>query len=248
LSAINDYPNLESVTEDFTSRAQNLNNTYWLAVALVKQDSWDCNLLNGVENIISQMPPRQKQELTKKFDNLIPQKSKSWKEEYDREFLDLLIEVLGWDWLSKKYNSSAVEFRNTPDLEVLNKCGNVVAAMECKNFWISKEEESRIESIINKGNGVYLKPTESRLILLDFSKNPFLKKVKRDLCKAEEQLDKTKLKKNRFILINFSFDFSLRTQYKKTKDLIRLINRILKPRTELIAFSDYQSSDLTDCD
>ncbi len=241
MNETSNYPNLQSVTHDFESRAQALNDCeYWLALAKTSTHPWNKTFLARLDNIIGKMPPHEKQELTVKFNKLIPKNAKSWKEEYDKRFLDILIEILGWDWLSNKYHGSIVKFRNRPDLQVVNDGGEVVAALECKHFWMSGEEEQYLESTRRSLENVRAREVDQRLILGDPSQNPFLWKLMCVLCKAEEQLSVIGLRDNKFIFINFDLDTSSRLQLEDTKALLERLNAVLRNRgIEFIAFQDY---------
>lgn len=236
------YPDLQSATNGFESRAQALNrNEYWLARAKAKQDSWYQGFLKRLDNIIGKMPADEKQGLTKKFNNIIPRNATNWNGQYDERCLDIFIEILGWGWLSDKYQGLAVKFRDTPDLEALNDSGRVVAAMECKNFWMSKKENEYLQSTMKSLENIKAREVDQRLVLNDPSENPFLWKLMCILCKAEEQLNRSGPQDKKFIFVNFSLDTSSRLQIEDTKALIRRLATVLQRRDiDFIAFQDLE--------
>lgn len=241
MSEVTNCANLHSATAGFEDRAKALNDDkYWLALAEAKKNQWRQAFLTRLDNTIGKMPLDENREVNQKFNRIIPARAKCWKEQYDEGFLDILIEILGWGWLSERYSSSVINFRNTPDLEVLDDQGSIVAAMECKNFLESKRERDYHKSIRGNLKNIEAREVDQRLISNDPAENPFLWKLMCVLCKAEEQLNMSGLQDNKFVFINFDFDDSSLVQIDGTKVLLGRLANVLKGRgVEFVAFQGY---------
>ena len=233
MSEVSNYANLHSVTAGFESKAQVLGkHAYWLA----RGNKPGNPIFSRIDIMIGKMPSDQRQKLTKKFGDIIPDRAKRWNEQYDERCKDIFTEILGWDWL----NALSVEFRETPDILVLDKQGKVLAAMECKHFAHSEEEKSWLQApsgkvIMGKIHGQH--------------ETQFQQKLQNILDKAEEQLNKTGLKDNKFIFMNFSLDtwawlqtldLSSRLGIDDIQALIAEKQSVLRNKgIEFIAFQNY---------
>ena len=213
------YPTLESITKNFANFAiKHIGETFWLARA--KQRQVAAKYLEKLETIIVRMSNQERIKLKDKFDRIIPKQAGGWIYRYDDRFLDLVIEILGFGYLiKKKYDPS---FTTTPDI-VGYKKGIKVAAMECKNFWMSQCERDYLRSTMESVDNIKGRRVDATLTLPEF-RNPFYRKLISVIDKATSHLSQLNENvKERIIFINFSFDVGAGLQREK------IINDILKP-------------------
>lgn len=230
------YDNLQLVTSGFEEKARRIGSGQaWIFKAKSSQRNEYRSLLTKLDRIVGGMPDIERDKLTKRFSDIIPVSAQQFKEEYDNQFLDALVEVLGWGWLHDKYPSCKVQFSEPPDLVVQDDAGKAIAAMACKKIRISDEDRTYFEKHQAK-----TKPVKDSITSPDCTENPFLGKVMDTLRKAEEQLGEVETS-DKFIFIDFSWDMSALIQKPQVEDLTKRLAAGLQGRSiKLIAFEYYQ--------
>ncbi|MBI2303184.1 MAG: hypothetical protein HYU86_00355 [Chloroflexi bacterium] len=232
------YDNLQQVMGTFEQKAGEISSRQaWIFKA--RQQNAVIQLLVKLDRIVSDMPYTEKEKLAKRFSNIIPKSATQFRREYDDQFLEALVEVLGWGWLRDKYPSQEVRFSEPPDLIVQDDTGQVVAAMACKKIRTSDEDRDYFKS--HQGE---VRTVNMRLISSNIGENPLLRKVKNTLHKGEEQLSKVEAS-SKFIFIDFSWDVSAwiqNEQDEQVKGLIKgLAAELQKRGILLVAFEQFQS-------
>ena len=147
------------------------------------------------------MPPDESEKLAVKFEGIIPATAKEWGGHYDDRFRDVLPEILGWGCLSYKFTDCNVRFSGTPDLLVINESGTFVAGMECKKIWESEEEREWWRTHNQKSGKIGMGTISD-----DPDKNPLLRKLRDTLEKAEDQVNKSGVGTDKFIILVVSLD------------------------------------------
>lgn len=210
------FPHFDSVTEKFCKIADNLNpEKYWYALAKISIRSHP--YLLRAERIIGAMPEEEKIKLAEKFQNIV-KKASSWKKTFDRQFLDILVEIYGFGYLLEL--GKIPRFSVTPDIIADN--GNI--GMECKNIWMSDIEQEYLNSTIKSSQYIEARDVEEVLIFPNIS-NPFYNKVKDTLDIAEAQIKNCK---HKIIYVNISLDSSALLQ---REDIIKnILNRETEDR------------------
>lgn len=229
------YNNLNCVTRGFKSKAKALGyDQAWIFKAEKCQRREIQNLLLAMDNIIAQMPDTETEKLAQRFSKIIPDDATEFKNEYDAQFLDALVEVLGYGFLREKYPSHTVCLKE-PDLIVRNDRGQLVAAMACKAIRHSDAHDDYFQHHQGK-----LRPVDHRILSDNSSRNPLLHKVKDTLSKAEKQLAKSTAP-NKFILIDFAWDASALLQLEEVKSLVKKSADELRERSiRLIAIENLE--------
>lgn len=198
--------NWDSVTADYRARAVRLSKgKAWLLGledrarnSVHPQSATHRKLLDTLEKIVQAMPMEERSKLHAKISRIVPTNADHWRESYDDEFRDLIIEALGWQWLHSRYPDGRVQFNETPDLLVMDSNGAVVAAMECKKFNVSDNERDFMQS------------EEAEVRNFSVAAPPrLLKKVALTLEKARQQVLSVPDARDKFILISFSFDLNI---------------------------------------
>lgn len=230
------YDNLQQVTSVFEGKARPIGgDRAWIFRAKTSQRNEYESLLTKLDRIVGGMPDIERDKLTTRFSDIIPVNAQQFREEYDNQFLDALVEVLGWGWLHGKYPSCKVQFSEPPDLIVQDDAGNAIAGMACKKIRISDEDRTYFEKHQGK-----TRPVKDSITSPDCTENPFLGKVMDTLGKAEEQLGKVETS-DKFIFIDFSWDMSALIQKPQVEDLTKRLAAGLQERSiKLIAFKNYQ--------
>ena len=150
------FPHLESVVGLFIKRAQALGHTEpWVVKALLKASQLQeiRDLFQRLEDLLEMLSEHQFKMVEERFNQIIPASPKQWHEEYDEQFREVLVELLGWKWLQERHRDESVEFYpkstkpgvRTPDLGVWDG-DNLLAAMECKKVNVSEEEKAWLQS------------------------------------------------------------------------------------------------------
>ncbi|GEM_PF-2579938 len=155
-------------------------------------------LLGKLDSIVQMMPSEEYSKLKGKISDIIVS-ANTWRESYDTQLRDLLVEVLAWAWLHRRYPSDRVQFNKTPDLLVLASNSTVVAAMECKKFNLSQNEQLFLKS----------GPVVSSAKPLARPSLGWFKKLLKDIHKAKKQLLAVQSARDRFIFISFSHDIDI---------------------------------------
>ena len=149
------YPTLEAAAKIYVSRAQGFTDgESWIVKA------WDSNrleissLLGRADEIIKRMSEDDAMLIGEKFEEIIPDKSVKWREGYDEQFRNVIVEILGWGWLADNHPSLNVGFyprpekegAKSPDLGAWDEVRTLIASMECKHLGVSNEEKEWIKS------------------------------------------------------------------------------------------------------
>ena len=187
------------------------------------------------------MPNAEKKKFNKRFSDIIPDSAQQYVREYDDQFLEAAVEILGWGWLKDRYPSNAPQFTlGTPDLLVKNNSGQVIAAMECKHKRHSEFEANWLQHPQNK---IITGTVDDRLISSDYNANPFLRNLVDTLCKAEKQLNETK-DSHKFIFLNLSFDTQVSALDEQKRGVVCLISRLEAELCQrgiaLVSFEQFQ--------
>lgn len=155
---MNNYFNLDNVTELYNQRAEHLENNYWFTRAKESGPITD-SYLKSFDNIISIIGENDKNILRKKFSDIIPEKSNAWRVEYDDHFLDTLTEILGFGYLIDQGYSPS--FQTTPDL--VGRKGSTTVAMECKNFTSNYSIQGEYKRLFNEKMNNVLNKAETQV-------------------------------------------------------------------------------------
>jgi len=241
------YDNLNQATSIFEQRAKQLGcHDYWLYKAKKSQgicwEEFDSRLLAHLDTIINTMSSGERNKLAKRFADIIPSNAQKFEKEYDEQFLDALVEVVGYGWLQDKFSSHRVQFAE-PDLVVKYDKGGLVAAMACKRIRTSVANDQFFE-YQRESHRVEARPVDTKVLHVSPEENPFLRKLQDTLSKATNQLSK-KNAPTKFIFVNFSWDVSAAIHSHK-QDIIRLIKKeasdLRKSGITMIAFEDLQAN------
>ncbi len=177
--------------------------------------------MKRLETVVLRMPEQDKDKLKTKFSNMIPISATAWSQEYDDRFLDVCVEILGFEYLiNLRYQPS---FCETPDILAYTDSREIVA-MECKNFWMSRDEREYLESTIGSPENIRVREVDQGLSRSHLE-NPFYRKLIAVIEKAKSQLNAADENiQKRIMFINFSLDVSAILTKEKIKD------SILKPQ------------------
>jgi len=231
-----DYRNLESVTHDFQLKAKALGcERAW--IFKVKKTTLIHDITSKLDRTIAAMPNSEQQKLSDKFSKITPNRAPEWRDSYNDRFLDTIVEILGWGWLSNKFRGSKIEFNETPDLIVSNADGESIAAMECKNFSRSDWQKEYFKHHQGKAMDV-----DTSLVSKNPQENPLLRKLISILQQARSQLAKAEPLKNRYIFISFWLDVSAKLPEQKTQIMTLITSEadnLSKEGIELIAFEQW---------
>lgn len=233
------YDNLTKVTGVFEEKAKRIGgDKAWIFGAKSSQCSEVKSLLARLDSIVGGMPDEEKGKLTKRFTDIVPNGAGDYAREYDDQFLEVLVEILGWGWLKDRYLRHTPWFTmGTPDLLLKNNLGQVIASMECKKIRTSEEDRKYYESQQDKPRQV-----RNNLTSYDYNKNPFLRKLSDTLCKAEKQINQSGAT-DRFIFLDLSFDtqFIFPDEKRRIICLIRKLGfELCKKGIMLVSFEQYQ--------
>ena len=220
------YNSFYQVTNIFEKRAKRLAGCEsWLHKAKnSKGTSWeqyDKILLTRLDAIISIMPDSERDNLTRKFSDIIPSGSPGWNEEYDKQFWEVLVEVPGYGWLNNRFPSYRVNFEE-PDLVVRDNKLKLVATMACKRIRTSDANEQFFKRQKETGE-VVCKEVDIRVLNSNPAENPFLNKLTQTLSLAKTQLNRVN-SKTKFIFLSISWDVSAAISKQKTT-VVELIKK-----------------------
>ena len=193
------YSSLDSVVAGYKARALLAGEPKpWIVKAVLRapKPAELRDLFQRLDDLLGEMAPQERGEVKARFDKLVPKDPQRWREEYDEQFREVLIELLGWEWLRERYPHNRVGFYptspkkgiRTPDLGVWDG-DMLLAAMECKKFNISEEEKDWLQSGGMKSGTLTIEPN------LDPS-SPLAKKLVATIQNAKRQVDSTNLSPN----------------------------------------------------
>ncbi|MBI4245274.1 MAG: hypothetical protein HY606_14385 [Planctomycetes bacterium] len=171
--------------------------------------SWEQHdklLFTRLDTMISIMPLHERGNLTRRVSNIIPSNAPEWKEEYDKQFWEVLVEILGYGWLHDKFPSHRVQFEEPPDIVVRDDKCELVAAMACKKIRTSDANDQFFERQRKTGE-VVGRDVDTRVLSSSPTENPFLRKLKDTLSQAERQLNQVD-SPTKFIFLSISWDVS----------------------------------------
>lgn len=241
------YDNLNQVTSTFEERAKQLADChYWLCKAKNSEGTcWEQHdklLLTRLDTIISIMPCRERDNRTKRCSDIIPAKSPEWKEEYDKQFLEFAVEVLGYGWLHDRFLSHRMQFEEPPDIVVRDDKCVLVAAMACKRIRTSDANDQFFERQRKTGE-VVGRHVDTRVLSSSPAENPFLKKLKGTISQAKKQLRQV-VSPTKFIFLSISWDVSAAiSRYKPC--VIGLLEKeasnLRKSGITMIAFEEFKA-------
>ncbi len=205
------YDNLNQVTSTFEGRAKQLADChYWLYKAKNSEgtswEQYDKTLLTRLDTIINIMPCCEKDNRTKRCSDIIPANSTGWNEEYDKQFWEVLVEILGYGWLHDEFPSQKVQFEEPPDIVVRDDKGELFAVMACKRIRTSDANDQFFEQQ-RKTGGVVGRNVDTRVLSSSPDENPFLKKFQDTISQAKKQLDQV-VSPNKLIFLSISWDVS----------------------------------------
>lgn len=244
------FSHLESAIGLFIKRAQALGNTEpWVVKALLHASQIPelFDLSQSLEGLLAALSENQFKEVEARFSQIIPASSGQWHEEYDEQFREVLVELLGWKWLQERYRDNRVGFYprstktgvKTPDLGVWD--GDILlAATECKKINVSEEEKAWLQAErmpLKSKSG-----TVNVMSNLDPSSS-LAKKLLSTIQVATCQLESTHLSDNKSVFMSISLDTPFWTDPMKPSVQRFLQDQAdtLRPRgVELLAFERYQ--------
>ena len=240
------YPSLDSAFSRYKARALVAGESNsWIvqAVHQVPQRAEFRDLFQRLDDLLAAMSLEENGKVKARFDNIVPTDPQQWREEYDEQFREVLIELLGWESLRERYQGKAVGFYSrsskkgvrTPDLGVWDD-GILLAAMECKKLNRSEEEKAWFQAEGMKSGTLTLEPS------LDPS-SPLAKKLVATIQDAKGQLDSTHLSDNKFIFMSISLDTPVWTDPIKpiVQQFVREQADTLRSQgVELLAFEGFQ--------
>lgn len=241
------YDNLNQVTSTFEERAKQLAGCdYWLCKAKnsggTSWEQYDKSLLTRLDTIIGTMPRSEKYSCTKRCRGIIPAKSPGWGDEYDKQFLEFVVEVLGYGWLHDKFPSHRVQFEEPPDIVVREDRSELVAAMACKRIRTSDENDQFFERQ-RETDEVVGRHVDTKVLSSDPAKNPFLRKLQDTISRAKKQLDRV-ASPTKFIFLSISWDVSAAISHYK-RYVIGLLakeaSNLQKNGITMIAFEELQA-------
>lgn len=234
------YSELQQITIGFEQKARQIGGGQaWIFRAKRSRREPDKSLLTKLNSIATDMPTSEEHKLTDRFKAIIPDNAQAFKEEYDNQFLDALVEVLGCGWLDDHYPSHEVQFSEPPDIIVRDDANNAIGAMACKKIRTSDEDREYFK--YHQGE---LREVDDKITLPEQEDDPFLKKVKGTLWKAEEQLSRVTASSDKFIFINFTWDIPALILKPQVVQLIsRLAVELKNQDITLIAIENYQWND-----
>jgi len=241
------YDNLNQVTSTFEERAKQLVGCgYWLCKAKnsigTSWEQYDKPLLTHLDTIISIMPSDERNNRTKRCSDIIPANSTEWNEEYDKQFLEFVVELLGYGWLHGEFPSHRVQFEEPPDIVVRDDKSVLIAAMACKRIRTSDANDQFFEQQSKTGQ-VVGRDVDTRVLSPSPDENPFLKKLQDTLSQAKKQLDQV-VSPTKFIFLSISWDISAAiSRYETT--VIDLIGKeafnLRNSQIIMIAFKELQA-------
>lgn len=241
------YPKLETAAKTFISRAKGITEgKSWIVKAWNSDHPSITSLLGRTDRTISKMTERDALLINGKFNDIIPNKAEKFLPEYDEQFRNALVEILGWGWLTNKHPSLNVEFCSLPDEQGIRSpdlCawdeGRVLSAsLECKHLGVSIEEKNWIQSGEIKSGPITYTAT-----LEDPKQNPFLNKLQSTIATAKTQIETTGLTENKYIFVNISLDtpnWGITSIMEGIRELIGMeATRLAASGIELVAFEHY---------
>jgi len=242
------YDNLNPAIHTYEERAIRLNGChFWLCKAKNSEGTnWEQHdkiILTRLDTIISTMSHRERDNITERVSGIIRSNALKWKEEYDKQFLEALVEVLGYGWLRDKFPSQRVQFEEPPDLVVRDDKCILVAAMACKRMRTSDTNDLYFEQQRETGEAV-ARSVDTMVLDSNPAENPLLRKLQWTLSQAKKQL-KQVVSPTKFIFLSVSFDVSAAiSRYKPV--VIRLLEKeasnLGKNGITVIAFENFQAA------
>lgn len=231
------YDNLNRVTSDFEGKAKNLD--YDSRAWIFKAKSIENHpILTKTDTVVANLPNTEKIKLKKRFSDIIPDNAVKYVREYDDQFLEAMVEILGWSWLNERHSRYTPFFTmGTPDLLVKDNSGYVIAAMECKKIRSSDEDRDYYK---NK-QGTVQKVKDS-LTSSDHDKNPFLRKLMDTLSNAKKQVDNSDALE-KFIFLDLTFDTQLSFPVLREPiicEILRIASELCKDGVRLVSFEQFQ--------
>ncbi|MEW6142426.1 MAG: hypothetical protein AB1597_04620 [Chloroflexota bacterium] len=227
------YFNLDQITSGFETRAKQIGGVNaWIFKAKTSiSHPVISSIMTRLDNIVTDMPVADREWLIRRFTMIIPENADSFKNEYNDKFLDALVEILGWGWLSEKHKQAVISFNQTtdqptPDLIARGHAGNLIAAMECKSIHTSNDFRKYIRRCCVKTEA---REVNTRFLDDDPAKNPLLSKVLKTLEEAEKQLSGTPAPL-KYVLMDFSFDISSALRRPRQLSLIDIAKKKAEER------------------
>lgn len=230
------WDNLNQVNKRFEEKAKQIGGcNAWIFKAKKDQDS---KILAKLDVTVGNMQHSERAKFKKRFTCIIPDNATSYIREYDDQFLEALVEILGWGWLKDRYPPYTPQFTlGTPDLLVKDNSGQMVAAMECKKIRSSDEDRDYYKS--HQGEA---RPVRNSLTSDDYAKNPFLRKLVDTLCKAKEQVSQSGAP-DKFIFLDLTFDTLLMFPVLKGPmicAILRIASELCKNGIYLVSLEQFQ--------
>jgi len=228
---------LNQVTSSFEEKAKKLacGNSAWIFRG---KSIGDQPLLTKLDTVVANMPNTEKTKLRERFSDIIPGTAKKYVREYDDQFLEALVETLGWSWLKERYSRHTPCFTmGTPDLLVKDGSGHVIAAMECKKIRSSDEDRNYYKN--KQGTAQTVK---NSLTSSDYDENPFLRKLVYTLSKAKTQVNHSDAP-DKFIFLDLTFDTPLMFPVLKEPIIciiLRIASELCKDGIRLVSFEQFQ--------
>lgn len=165
--------------------------------------------MEALEEAASLCDEQARAALSKKFEGTLPRSPTAWSRDCDDRFLDIVVELAAYRWLSREYPTSGLEYveagsGRSPDLRVR---APQVVGVECKNIHMTKE----VRDAFDAGEVV------SGSVMMD---DAFVQKVQAALDSAAQQLaaytDKT-------VFLNVTLDPKLSLIKSEVGDAIRAV-------------------------
>jgi hypothetical protein len=170
------YKNLSKVTCDFEKGAKNIGgDKAWILIARSGCLCRCVSIMNSLDKIVRHMPATETEQFRERIRKIFPTNAKAFLESYDDEFLDAMVELVGWGWLYDKYPQNQIQLatpgeQKTPDLIVKDSSGNLLAVMECKRLRNSDvnteffKNHNILSSFASGRHNIETRPVDTRLL------------------------------------------------------------------------------------
>jgi hypothetical protein len=206
------YVNLESVTNGFEEKAKKLERGSNVWIFRANQDKGDRLLLEQLDKIVSEMTDSERGKLKTKFTKIVFNNAQKYRSEFNDQFVEVLVGLLGWGWLKKNYRGYAPSFANTPDLLVKDNSGRVRACMECKRIRTSDQDRA------------YFANQQGTTKRVNDDLAFFSNKIKYTLDKAEEQVNKIAAC-HKLIFLSLSLDIDVGLIDEQRRRVVCLLSK-----------------------
>ncbi|MGD0854539.1 MAG: hypothetical protein ABSA18_01885 [Dehalococcoidia bacterium] len=237
------YDHFYQVTSGFEEKAKKLacGSNAWIFKARKDRHNKTKQLLEKLDNIVGEMPDSERAILKTKFTKIVSDKNQKYIRKFDDQFLEVLVELLGWGWLKDRYPIYTPYFASAPDPDLLVKDGSdqVIAAMECKKKEHSKEEACWLQHHLGE---VITGTVEARLTSPDSNQNLLLRSLRCTLSEAVDQVNRIEAPE-KFVFLDLSLDVPFMSPELKRQLVCLILGLALELCQKgilLVSFEQYQ--------